>query len=151
MAKKARCDRTQLDTNTQINTGIKSNEQIHSPVETGSTIQQALNTKDINLVDKTCQYLHEHIDEKLTLEEIALLMGTCRSTLAAKFKEYFGKGVFEWLREQRMLKAKSLLLDSELTIQQIGFEVGYENCANFSTAYKRQFNVSPRQQRKLYT
>ena len=128
-----------------------SDNPINSPIEINIAIQQTLNSRDINLVDKTCQYLHAHIDKKVTLEEIALLMGTCRSTLAKKFKLCFGKGVFEWLREQRMLKAQSLLLNSEMTIQQIGFEVGYENCANFSTAYKRQFKVSPRQQRKLCT
>lgn len=100
------------------------------------------------LVENTCDYLQSHIHEKLMLDDIALNMGTNRSKLAHAFKEVLGLGVFEWLREQRMKKAQRLLLDSHLSIQEIAFEVGYENCAHFSTAYKRQFDLSPSRQRK---
>ena len=74
-------------------------------------------------------------------------MGSNRSKLATTFKRVLGVGVFEWLRKQRMLKAKALLIYSDLSIQEIGFEVGHENSANFSSAYKKQYNLSPRQQR----
>ena len=103
--------------------------------------------KDKQLVDQTCHYLQRHMDQKLNLDDVAIYMGANRSKLAATFKTVLGIGVFEWLREQRLLKAQSLLLSSELNIQAVGFEVGYENSANFSTAYKKQFNISPRQQR----
>jgi len=105
--------------------------------------------RDKLLVDQTCQYLQRHMDQKLNLDDIAIYMGANRSKLAATFKTVLGIGVFEWLREQRLLKAQSLILSSELNIQAIGFEVGYENSANFSTAYKKQFNISPRQQRLI--
>jgi len=102
---------------------------------------------DKHLVHETCQYLQKRIDQKLNLDDVAISMGANRSKLASLFKIVLGVGVFEWLREQRMLKAKSLLECSELSIQEIGFEVGFENCANFSTAYKKHFQISPRQQR----
>ena len=107
------------------------------------------NNKDNILVQDTCLYLKKNIYNKLILDDIASFMGSNRSKLAATFKRVLGVGVFEWLRKQRMLKAKSLLIYSELSIQEIGFEVGYENSCNFSSAYKKQFNVSPRQERNL--
>ena len=101
------------------------------------------------LVRKTCAYMYQHMEEKLSLDDIAIQVGSNRSSLAAIFKQVMGQSVFEWLRTQRMLKAKKLLLNSNLSIQQIAFEVGYEYSANFANTYKRQFNISPREQRKL--
>jgi AraC-like DNA-binding protein len=106
--------------------------------------------KDALLVQNTCRYLTQNLYSKLRLDDIAMFMGSNRSKLAATFKRVLGLGVFEWLRKQRMLKAKSLLMYSELSIQEVGFEVGYENSANFSSAYKKQFTISPRQQRNLF-
>ena len=95
--------------------------------------------------------MHENIHKKFILGEIALSMGTNRCKLAASFKQVLGLGVFEWIRHQRMSKAQFLLLSSQMTILQIAFEVGYENSTHFSTSFKKQFNLTPRQQRKLNT
>lgn len=140
-----------IATDSYIN--IPSNEIIadknHNVVELDLNMPSTIKSKDNVLIQKTCGYLKKNICSKLVLAEIATIMGSNRSKLAATFKRVLGIGVFEWLRKQRMLKAKYLLLHSELSIQEIGFEVGYENSANFSSAYKKQFNISPRQQRKL--
>lgn len=126
------------------------------PFGVKNVIELELNTtkipvqcKDSKLVQDTCDYLKNNIYNKFILDDIATFMGSNRSKLAATFKRVLGVGVFEWLRKQRMLKAKSLLIHSDLSIQEIGFEVGYENSANFSSAYKKQFGLSPRQQRNL--
>lgn len=125
----------------------------HQPVRSANPYHALINhSDDLNtdtvLVKNTCRYLKHNIHEKLMLDEVAHSMGSNRSKLSSTFKRVLGKGVFEWLREHRMLKAKSLLINSKMTVQQVGFEVGYENCANFSTAYKREFHLSPSQQRK---
>lgn len=99
------------------------------------------------LVQKTCDLLISNIVKKFVLDDIASSVGSNRTQLAGAFKHVLGIGVFEWLRKQRMLKAKSLLLRSDLSIQEIGFEVGYENSANFSSAYKKHFNICPREER----
>lgn len=112
-------------------------------------ITKPVKRRDNALIQKTCRYLKMNIYSKFNLDDIAASMGSNRSKLAATFKRVLGVGVFEWLRKQRMLKAKTLLIHSDLSIQEVGFEVGYENSANFSSAYKKQFNLSPRQQRNL--
>lgn len=103
--------------------------------------------REKDLVQKTCDHLIRNIVQKFALDEIASSVGSNRSQLASAFKRVLGVGVFEWLREQRMQKARNLLLHSDLSIQEIGFEVGYENSANFSSAYKKQFSLSPREER----
>ena len=48
-----------------------------------------------------------------------------------------------------MAKAKHLLSHSNLTIQQICYEVGYEDPANFATSFKQQNQISPSNFRKM--
>ncbi len=104
-------------------------------------------SKEGMLVEKTCKYLTAHLDTKQMLDDIAYAVGSNRTQLAAVFKKVTGMTVFQWLRTQRLEAAKQLLINTELSIQNIGFEVGYENTANFSTAYKQHFGVSPRNSR----
>lgn len=136
-----------------VNNGrnLKGSELIVSEqtglLDVESQNERLVRKKQKKLVDQTCDYLKKRIHEKHLLDEVACSMGTNRSKLAASFKSVLGKGVFEWLRERRMAKAKALLLTSELSIQQIAFEVGFDNCANFSTAFKKQYSISPREQR----
>lgn len=124
-------------------------DKTNNVIELDLTMTPSIKSKDNALIQQTCRYLKKNIYSKLVLADIAASMGSNRSKLAATFKRVLGVGVFEWLRKQRMLKAKSLLIHSDLSIQEIGFEVGHENSANFSSAYKKQFNISPRQQRNL--
>ncbi len=114
-----------------------------------SQAQRQVRNKQQKLVEETCCYLKNRLHEKNTLDGIANFMGTNRSKLAASFKKVTGKGVFEWLRERRMIKAKTLLLATDLSVQQIAFEVGFDNCANFSTAFKKYYEMSPRKQRSI--
>ncbi|MGL1957288.1 MAG: AraC family transcriptional regulator [Colwellia sp.] len=141
------------DTFTHALTSTPSNETIadkyNNVVELDLNMPTSIKSKDNVLIQKTCRYLKTKLCNKFVLDDIAATMGSNRSKLAATFKRVLGVGVFEWLRKQRMLKAKSLLIHSELSIQEIGFEVGHENSANFSSAYKKQFKISPRQQRNL--
>ncbi|MFT4908279.1 MAG: AraC-like DNA-binding protein [Oleispira sp.] len=103
----------------------------------------------ITLVKKTCHYLQVNISNKHMLDDVAKNMGTNRSKLAASFKDVLGLGVFEFLRKIRMEKAKLLLVMTDTPIQQVAFDVGCENSANFSTTYKKYYGLSPREQRNL--
>lgn len=105
-------------------------------------------SKEAELVTRACQYLTSHLCEKQTLDSISYVVGSNRSKLASAFKKVLGVGVFQWLRTQRLQKAQYLLSHSHLSIQDISMEVGYDSNANFSTAYKKLFGVSPREFRR---
>lgn len=105
--------------------------------------------KEGKLVTKTCLFLESNLSALHSLDSIAMAMGTNRSKLAYSFKIETGSTVFEWLRKARLEKARQLLVTTTMSIQDISFEVGYDKPCNFSTAYKRNFKVSPRDTRKL--
>jgi AraC-like DNA-binding protein len=104
--------------------------------------------KKTQLVTSACRHLTETISRKHTLNSLARTTGTNRNTLCTAFKEVHGQSVFSWLRGQRMHMAAKLLRETSTSIQQICFEVGYHDPANFSTAFKKHFGTSPRKYRK---
>jgi AraC-like DNA-binding protein len=104
-----------------------------------------------HLAEKASQYLIQSLGEDIQLNDLAAKMGTNRNKITKAFNSYFGKSVIKWLREQRMAKAKALLLNTSIPISEVAYEVGYENPQNFSTVYRKIFSKSPRQERQSVT
>lgn len=84
------------------------------------------------------------------LVELAHAVGTNPRRLNEEFRARLGFTVFGFLRESRMKEAYRLLMDTDLPIQQIGGRVGYPLPANFATAFRERFGVSPRHLRYMH-
>lgn len=100
------------------------------------------------LVERTCRYIEQHLAQPLTLSSISKAMNTNRNSLSKAFKQELNMGVSAWLRLQRMHKARQLLVDTNLSIQEISARLGYPLQANFSTSFKNLFKQSPKQIRQ---
>lgn len=101
-----------------------------------------------DLIDLTCHYLNNNLTENLKLDDLSRRLGTNRNTLCRRFKKRLGQGIYAWVRSKRLAIAKQLLMNTDLTVQQICYEVGYGNPANFSTAFKSFYGCSPSEFRK---
>jgi len=107
-------------------------------------------SNDVNLVEKACDFLTKEISEKHTLQNLSRELVTNRNTLSKAFKNILGLGVFSWLRQQRINKAASLLKNTSMHIQLISYEVGYNDPANFSTAFRKITGLSPKEYRNKH-
>ena len=54
----------------------------------------------------------------------------------------------EVVKEERMKKAKALLRETDLTVEAIAAEVGYENVEHFNRLFKKSYDMTPVQYRK---
>jgi AraC-like DNA-binding protein len=106
--------------------------------------------REIMLVNDACHYLLNNMPNYKSLDQLCRLLGTNRNTLAIAFKKQKGMGAYTWLRNARIFKATKLLKFSNINIQSICFEVGYENAANFSTTFKSITGLCPKEYRKLH-
>ena len=109
----------------------------------------AINKQDKALAEKTMSYLKDRLSEDITLENLASEMAVNRNKLSKVFKYHTGFTIFNWQREQRMASAAKMLLSTSLNIQQISNEVGYADSNNFSTAFKRIYQISPMEYRRV--
>lgn len=64
-------------------------------------------------------------------------------TLKKGFQQIFGTTVFGYLHNYRMERAKELLLDAKLPINQVAQTVGYASRSAFMTAFRKKFGASP--------
>ena len=84
----------------------------------------------------------------VTVNEIADYLSINRSYLSTLFKKYLHLSPQEFLLRYRMIQAEELLINTDLTINQIAFSCGYANQLSFSKAFSNTHNLAPRDFRK---
>ena len=92
---------------------------------------------------KSAQYIDENYSKALTLEEIASKAGYSKSHFCYLFKAVMGKTYVEYLNKVRVAAAEKLLCETEMSVSEICFEVGYNSCANFNKNFKTLSGVTP--------
>ena len=71
------------------------------------------------------------------------MVGLNSNKLKKNFNELFGIPVFNYIQEERLHKAYELLRDSEKTVQESAWEVGYESWSSFSNAFYTKLGTRP--------
>ena len=82
-------------------------------------------------------------DSGLNVEDLGKDMGLSRVQLYRKIKSLTNYSPNELLRIARLKKAASLLASSDMTVAEIGYEVGFSSPSYFAKCYKEQFGESP--------
>lgn len=98
-------------------------------------------------VAKIIKLINDDLSENLSIAELAKESGMSRSALHHHFKAITGMSPLTYTKELRLLKAQTFVRDTDRPISMIGYDVGYDNPAQFSREYSRKFEVSPRQDR----
>lgn len=80
----------------------------------------------------------------IPMAELEKRTGTNSKHLNMAFKVIAGVTVYEYLREERMKEARMLLQQTQKTVQDIAYEIGFTDSANFATAFKNRFGLTPR-------
>jgi AraC-like DNA-binding protein len=89
------------------------------------------------------QLMRENAHYHFTCGELARIAGMSMSAFKRKFRGAFGSSPGKWLREQRMQRARAWLGDPGRTISEIAFELGYNDVAAFSKAFRTHTGTGP--------
>lgn len=95
--------------------------------------------------------MNKNFNHDLSLEEYARMCGRSLSTFKRDFQESFGQTPGKWLLEKRLDFAKSLLMTTNLNINEICYDSGFKNNSHFNRAFKDRFNLPPLQFRQKLT
>ncbi|WP_342650454.1 AraC family transcriptional regulator [Pseudomonas sp. REB1044] len=96
-----------------------------------------------DLAHEARRLLDEHLADPPTVLELARQLGVGETTLRRAFAKVFGQSMLQYLRQQRMELARTLLLQRKWQVAQIAYRLGYANPANFSNAYKAYHGHPP--------
>ena len=94
-----------------------------------------------------CQYIHEHIHERIFLQDIADTFGISPNYLSQLFKKHMNVGISEYITSQKIDESKKLLKETNLKIYEISDRLGFESSFYFSKVFKKTTGVSPKDYR----
>ncbi len=102
------------------------------------------------VIGKVIDYIREnYTDPGLSMGTIASMHGMSAANLSLKYKEQTGMYPSEYLLLLRMEKAKELLSETDMSIQDIGTTVGYYDSSSFIRRFKQHMGVTPAKYRTL--
>lgn len=96
------------------------------------------------------EYIEEHIQEKISVGDLANLIHINEQHLMRIFKRETGQSVVEYITERRIIIASNLLKDTNHTINFIADCVGCENYSYFTKLFKRFTGFTPREYRMQF-
>jgi AraC-like DNA-binding protein len=78
-----------------------------------------------------------------SLDDLAKAVAVSVTKLKTLFRQVYGMPPYEYFQQHRMLRAKDLLLRTDLAVNKIGAELGYRNMSNFILAFRKVFHINP--------
>lgn len=106
--------------------------------------------KEQNQISMICDYIADNCTQPLTTEMLARLSGFSRCYFATLFKKYTGTTLHDYLLCYRLDQAKILLLESQLTVNEIAERSGFHDTGTFIRAFKKKERLTPLQFRKSF-
>lgn len=85
----------------------------------------------------------ENIFSTLTINELAQLCGMSISTFQRTFNDVFDQTPAKYILEQRMIKAKHMLVSTNNRISDVAYDCGFQSTSTFNRSFKNFFNSSP--------
>lgn len=102
------------------------------------------NNKSIKLIlRKAVEYLQEHYNEQVTLNEVAEHTFVSTYYISRMFKKEMGKNFVDYLNEIRIEKAKEMLRDIRFKTYEVAEQVGIPDAHYFSKLFKKYVGVTP--------
>ncbi len=100
-------------------------------------------------VQKAILYIDHHFREPLSLKSLAVQVNLAPNYLSELFQRATGMPFQAYLQDVRLRFALSLLQSSSVSITEVCYISGFNNLSHFTRAFKKKFNCSPRETRRL--
>ncbi|MCP3942998.1 MAG: AraC family transcriptional regulator [Desulfobacteraceae bacterium] len=105
----------------------------------------ALAMKNTNLskVDKALKNIHGNYREVMDVENLASMVNMSPSAFHRAFKDVTASSPIQYLKKVRLNKARALLTEQGIRVNEAATRVGYESATQFSREFKRYFGNNP--------
>ena len=130
-----------------ILTGIATSKDIQTLALTPG--HRPTSPRDATRAGKVLRYIHDHACERLAQQEVASLVGMSAGAFSRFFTRHFGKPFVTYVAEVRISQACRLLVEQELNVSEIAYQVGFNNLANFNRHFLKLKGMTPSAYRKV--
>ncbi|ODH02057.1 AraC family transcriptional regulator [Nostoc sp. KVJ20] len=101
-----------------------------------------------SLLNQVFNFIEENYHQSISLCNVATAVGYCPAYLTNMIRRHTGKTVNHWIVERRMLAARTLLRESNLSVSQIAETVGYQHEGHFFRQFRQNHQTTPQAWRK---
>lgn len=108
-----------------------------------NTLNQPEKTADYCMFYRFLNLLDKNFKTEKTVEFYANELNVTTKKLAELSKERFGISTIKIIEQRRLIEAKRLLAYTDQTVQQIAFDLGYEDHSYFAKVFRKNLNITP--------
>ncbi|MBB2480541.1 response regulator [Bacillus sp. APMAM] len=120
-------------------------------VESAELVQAWRNSHTKGYLLKAKEYITEHFHKTITLEEVAEYVELSPFHFSKLFKEKYGVNFIDYVTDLRIEQAKKEMLNTNKSLKEICFSVGYKDPNYFSRVFKKKTGVAPTAYRSTQT
>lgn len=102
-------------------------------------------------VQKCCDFIEMHLNEKIRAEDLAKLVGYSEYYITRKFKAETGFFINDYIKFAKIERAKVLLASSKLSIPEIAEQLGFSTRSYFGQIFKQVVGITPAEFRTSYS
>jgi AraC family transcriptional activator of pobA len=102
-----------------------------------------LRLKDETLLAEVFGFIEDSYHEPISLRDVARAVSLSRGHLTTVVRRKTGRTVQEWIAERRMAEARRLLVETELSVEEVGRRVGYGESGYFVRSFRRTHGATP--------
>lgn len=114
-----------------------------------SNVKITASNTDDQLIKRVVEIIFEHMGEsEFSVDDLCMNIGMSKATLYRKLKALTGQSTNEFVQSTRLKYAARILTETEKTVSEIAYEVGFSDPYYFSRAFKKIFGKSPKQWRE---
>ncbi len=95
------------------------------------------------VIRRAKEFIHEHQAEDISLSQVAKAVNTSTFYFCKMFKKVTGINFTDYLSRVRIEKSKNLLLNPNLRVSEIAFEVGFQSLTHFNRVFKKILGQTP--------
>ena len=103
----------------------------------------------VELMRQVRDHMLAHLADPLTISQLAARFHISPTALKDCFRQAYGRPLHQYLLEHRVRRAAELLSESGLSIVEIASAVGYNSASQFGVAFKRRYQLTPSQFRRM--
>lgn len=102
------------------------------------------NSKTQDKIAKTTGYILEHLDQKLTVDDMASFTHLVPQSFCRWFKNATGNTFVSYLNKARIERACQLLMNTHISVSDVCFSVGFDSLSHFNRTFLKLKKMSPR-------
>lgn len=100
------------------------------------------------MIAKVIEHIHKHYDQELRIDQMCRMTNLSKTYFCDLFKHFTGKTFNDYLIDYRIKRSTELLIQTNLTITDICYQVGFNDLTYFSRAFKKHTGISPSHYKK---